>query len=57
MVACLAVCVKYLRQTSRMRFNRHMRPALTYRVCVICSGNICRSPMAEVIMRSVDTRR
>jgi protein-tyrosine phosphatase len=30
-----------------------MRPAPTYRVCVICSGNICRSPMGEVILRSM----
>ncbi|MEO8556340.1 MAG: hypothetical protein ABI474_06680, partial [Actinomycetota bacterium] len=52
MVAHLAVCVKRLRQTSRVRFNGHMGPSLTYRVCVICSGNICRSPMGEVIMRS-----
>lgn len=22
-----------------------------YRVCVVCSGNICRSPMAEVVLR------
>jgi protein-tyrosine phosphatase len=30
-----------------------MRHAPAYRVCVICSGNICRSPMAEVILRSM----
>jgi protein-tyrosine phosphatase len=30
-----------------------MRLAPAYRVCVICSGNICRSPMAEVILRSM----
>jgi protein-tyrosine phosphatase len=36
-----------------VRFNGHMRPALTFRVCVICSGNICRSPMGEVVMRSM----
>ena len=30
-----------------------MRPAPAYRVCVICSGNICRSPMGEVILRSM----
>jgi len=34
-----------------------MRPALSYRVWSICSGNICRSPMAEVVMRSVDDSR
>lgn len=30
-----------------------MRPDPAYRVCVICSGNICRSPMGEVILRSM----
>ena len=36
-----------------VRFNGRMRPAPAYRVCVICSGNICRSPMGEVILRSM----
>ena len=22
-----------------------------YRVCVVCSGNICRSPMGEIVLR------
>ena len=22
-----------------------------YRICVVCSGNICRSPMAEIVLR------
>src|SRR5580693_4228931 len=26
-------------------------PALPYRVCLICLGNICRSPMAETVLR------
>lgn len=26
-------------------------PAQRYRICVLCTGNICRSPMAEVILR------
>lgn len=26
-----------------------------YRVCVICTGNICRSPMGEVILRALLT--
>ena len=25
--------------------------APTYRICVVCTGNICRSPVAEVVMR------
>ncbi len=27
-------------------------PAGPYRVCLVCMGNICRSPMAEVVLRS-----
>ena len=38
---------------SGVLFNGRMRPAPPYRVCVICSGNICRSPMGEVILRSM----
>ena len=26
---------------------------LTYRICFVCLGNICRSPMAEVVTRSL----
>ncbi len=31
------------------------RPAssMTYRVCFVCTGNICRSPMAEVVLRQL----
>jgi protein-tyrosine phosphatase len=28
----------------------------TYRVCFVCSGNICRSPMAEVVFRALVDR-
>ncbi|WP_344972678.1 low molecular weight protein-tyrosine-phosphatase [Streptosporangium fragile] len=24
---------------------------MTYRVCLVCMGNICRSPMAEIVLR------
>src|ERR1700753_2873350 len=27
-------------------------PGSPYRVCCVCLGNICRSPMAEVILRA-----
>jgi len=27
--------------------------AASYRICVVCLGNICRSPMAEVVLRDV----
>ncbi|TDC04166.1 low molecular weight phosphotyrosine protein phosphatase, partial [Streptomyces sp. 8K308] len=25
---------------------------MTFRICVVCSGNICRSPMAETVLRA-----
>ena len=28
------------------------RPSGPYRVCLVCLGNICRSPMAEVLLRA-----
>ena len=28
-----------------------MMGAMTYRVCLVCMGNICRSPMAETVLR------
>ncbi len=26
---------------------------MTYRICFVCTGNICRSPMAEAVMRQL----
>jgi protein-tyrosine phosphatase len=26
---------------------------MTYRICFVCTGNICRSPMAEAVMREL----
>ena len=38
-----------------MRHDVYMRDDSPYRICFVCSGNICRSPMAEVVMaRLVD---
>jgi protein-tyrosine phosphatase len=36
-----------------MRLTVQMRLEPACRVCFICSGNICRSPMGEVILRSM----
>lgn len=30
-----------------------MRRAAPYRICFVCSGNVCRSPMAESVMREL----
>ncbi|MFC4112614.1 low molecular weight protein-tyrosine-phosphatase [Nonomuraea zeae] len=30
---------------------------MTYRVCLVCMGNICRSPMAEVVLRQTLEKR
>jgi protein-tyrosine phosphatase len=32
---------------------RRVAPDLPYRVCLVCTGNICRSPMAEVALRQM----
>jgi protein-tyrosine phosphatase len=29
----------------------HRLPSGPYRICLVCTGNICRSPMAEVVLR------
>jgi protein-tyrosine phosphatase len=31
--------------------HRHTDPVTAYRVMTVCTGNICRSPMAEVVLR------
>lgn len=32
-------------------------PQPVFRICFVCTGNICRSPMAEIIMREFVSRR
>jgi protein-tyrosine phosphatase len=27
-----------------------------YRICFVCSGNICRSPIAEIVLRALVER-
>ncbi len=36
-----------------MQHHGAMRRAEPYRICFVCSGNICRSPMAEAVMREL----
>jgi len=35
---------------SELPFPRE--PGAPYRVCLVCLGNICRSPMAEAVLRA-----
>jgi protein-tyrosine phosphatase len=32
------------------------QPYGTYKICLVCLGNICRSPMAEVVLREMAAR-
>lgn len=38
------------RDRARVRHDEYMTDYSPYRICFVCSGNICRSPMAEVVM-------
>lgn len=40
------------RNNGRMDGTRTIDP-LVFRICFVCTGNICRSPMAEAIMRDI----
>jgi protein-tyrosine phosphatase len=39
-----------------MTFDRAFEESALFRVCFVCTGNICRSPMAEVIFRDLIAR-
>ena len=39
------------------RVSTPATPPQTFRVCFVCTGNICRSPMAEIVFRELATRR
>jgi protein-tyrosine phosphatase len=36
-----------------MSFDRPFDSSALFRVCFVCTGNICRSPMAEVVFREL----
>lgn len=36
-----------------MSFERVFDETALFRICFVCTGNICRSPMAEVVFRSL----
>ncbi|MEY2849412.1 MAG: hypothetical protein RI885_2079 [Actinomycetota bacterium] len=39
-----------------MSFDRALEESALFRVCFVCTGNICRSPMAEVVFRDLVER-
>ncbi len=36
-----------------MSFDRTLDEAALFRICFVCTGNICRSPMAETVFKSL----
>jgi protein-tyrosine phosphatase len=36
-----------------MTFDRTLDESALFRICFVCTGNICRSPMAETVFRSL----
>jgi protein-tyrosine phosphatase len=36
-----------------MSFDRVLDEAALFRICFVCTGNICRSPMAEAVFKSL----
>jgi protein-tyrosine phosphatase len=39
-----------------MSFDRTLDGSALFRICFVCTGNICRSPMAEVVFRDLVKR-
>jgi protein-tyrosine phosphatase len=42
-----------LRQNGGMSFDRVLAEPGAFRICFVCTGNICRSPMAESVFREL----
>lgn len=40
-----------------MTFDRTLDESDMFRICFVCTGNICRSPMAEVVFRDLVERQ
>ena len=43
-------------ENGRMGFERAFDTSALFRLCFVCTGNICRSPMAETVFKSLVTR-
>ena len=46
-----------LRDNERMSFERTFDESALFRICFVCTGNICRSPMAETVFKSLVRKR
>lgn len=46
-----------LHQNGHMSFDRTFDESALFRICFVCTGNICRSPMAEVVFRDMVKRQ
>ncbi|MBC7725183.1 MAG: low molecular weight phosphotyrosine protein phosphatase [Burkholderiaceae bacterium] len=40
-----------------MTFDRTLHESARFRICFVCTGNICRSPMAEAVFRDLAARQ
>ncbi|MBC7592109.1 MAG: low molecular weight phosphotyrosine protein phosphatase [Salinibacterium sp.] len=45
-----------LRENERVSFERSFDQSARFRVCFVCTGNICRSPMAETVLKRLASR-
>jgi protein-tyrosine phosphatase len=45
-----------LRENGPMSFDRTLDESALFRICFVCTGNICRSPMAETVFRELVRR-
>ena len=42
-----------MRENEGMSFDRVLDESALFRICFVCTGNICRSPMAEVVFKDL----
>ena len=42
-----------MRNNGAMSFDRVLDESSLFRICFVCTGNICRSPMAETVFRDL----